>query len=271
MVRLGHIDCNAIRCSRIADRRPFSLIGVIEGKNTVLISYGAVNLLVLLQRDISHAVFLPQAGVSHQFPIMHRRVIIFDHNITIVLRPHADIDDIVTVFILCSACHCGQVGRTVQHNGNFRTGDIGPRVQLTIRTCNHPSCCQRADCFPRIVCNLRCIRECVQRAGLKRKLCAVQRAFEKYHSILPRHILRREEASVRCAGSNAESFCSSDRLAVVCGFRHVCEGSLGVNHSAVQRITHSVSTIQHHNKISPGNRLSRIKQMIAPALNDPRH
>ena len=119
--------------------------------------------------------------------------------------------------------------------------------------------------------DLRCIRECVQRAGLKRKLCAVQRAFEKYHSILPRHILRREEASVRCAGSNAESFCSSDRLAVVCGFRHVCEGSLGVNHSAVQRITHSVSTIQHHNKISPGNRLSRIKQMIAPALNDPRH
>lgn len=82
MVRLADIDSYAIGGRRNAH----CTLTVCEGEHAVRVRYRAVDRAFAAQRNVGNAADSSEIRIPHQTGIRHRRIIVLNHNITVILR-----------------------------------------------------------------------------------------------------------------------------------------------------------------------------------------
>ena len=213
-----------------------------------------------------------QAGILHETLISHGRVIVLDDNVAVALCADAQIDRVLALVVdrAARAAVFGQMQRTIQHDRHFRARNGRVRVEFAVRAADDLGARQRADSLLRIAFDLGRVGKAGDRAVPQRQLRAVYGALEEHHRVLTAHGLLRQKAVVRRAGRHAERTRRRNGFCVVLAGRDVAEVLLRRHSAALERAAHAVGAVEHNDEIRARDRVPRIKQMVAPALNDAR-
>ena len=225
-----------------------------------------------LDGDIHRAALASETGILHESLIGHGGVVVLDHDVAVTLCADAQVHGVLALVVDCAAraAVLGQMERTVQHDRHFRAGDGRGRVELAVRAADDLGVRQCADSLLRVLLDRGRVRKAGDRAASQRKVGAVDGALEKHHGVLPTHGLLRQKAVVRRAGRNAERTRRRNGFCVVLAGRDVAEVLLRRHSAALERAAHAVGAVEHNDEIRARDRVPRIKQMVAPALNDAR-
>ena len=263
MVRLTDIDSYAIGGRRNAH----CTLTVCEGEHAVRVRYRAVDRAFAAQRNVGNAADSSEIRIPHQTGIRHRRIIVLDHNIAVILRADTQIDQIPAALIHSAAALHGQMRCPIEHHRHLRTRYLGKRIDLSFRAADHLSTDQCTDGRLRVIGNPARIREAAHRTGAQFERRAVNRAFEEHHCVLTGHALLRLKLTGRGARRYAEGFRRDNRLAVIGAARHIDKRAVRIDLTIVERFTHAIGAVEHNDEVRSGNGVARIKQMGSAALD----